>query len=125
MAMGISLILLFSGDWVALAYLILTGTSMGMSVTTESAVVTEVYGLRNIGTVRSVFTFITIIGSALGPFVISLLLDTGLALNQILEFSLIIIAGISLNSFRKFPKKHHAINTIWEIPRVMIYRKAS
>jgi MFS family permease len=125
MALGISLILLFSGDWVALAYLILTGISMGMAVTTESAVVTEVYGLRNIGTVRSVFTFISIIGSALGPFAISLLLDSGFALSQILEFCLIIIAGISINSFRKFPKKHHAISTIWEIPRVMIYRKAS
>jgi MFS family permease len=125
MALGISLILLFSGDWVALAYLILTGTSMGMAVTTESAVVTEVYGLRNIGTVRSVFTFISIIGSALGPFAISLLLDAGISLTTVLEWSLLIIAVISINSFRKFPKKHHSINTIWEIPRVMIYRRAS
>jgi MFS family permease len=125
MALGISLVLLFSGKWVALAYLILTGVSMGMAVTTESAVITEVYGLRNIGAVRSVFTFISIVGSALGPFAISLLLDAGLVLNQVLELSLIILACISINSFRKFPKKHHAIHTIWEIPRVMIYRKAS
>jgi MFS family permease len=125
MALGIALVLLFSAKWVALAYLMLTGVSMGMAVTTESAVITEVYGLRNIGTVRSVFTFISIVGSALGPFAISLLLDAGLALNQVLELSMVIIVCITINSFRKFPKKHHSINTIWEIPRVMIYRRAS
>jgi MFS family permease len=125
MIIAISMIIFFSSPWVGMAYLILLGISVGMSVTTESNVITEVYGIRNLGTVRSVFSFLAIVGSALGPLCISLLMDFGLRFENIFEISLITLVIISVNSLRKFPKKHHSIENIWEIPKVMIYRKAS
>jgi MFS family permease len=125
MMIAISIVISFSGQWAGMAYLILLGMSVGMAVTTESNVITEVYGIRKLGTVRSVFSFMAIIGSALGPLSMSLLMDSGFRFESVLEISLIMLAVISINSFRKFPKKHHSIQTIWEIPKVMIFRKAS
>ena len=125
MIIGISIVIFFSTEWAGMAYLILLGISVGMAVTTESNVITEVYGIRNLGTVRSIFSFLAIIGSALGPLCMSILMDLGLRFESVFELSLIILAVISVNSLRKFPKKHHSIQTIWEIPKVLIYRKAS
>ncbi|HXA01705.1 MAG TPA: MFS transporter, partial [Cytophagaceae bacterium] len=125
MIIAISIVIFFSAQWAGMAYLILLGISVGMAVTTESNVITEVYGIRNLGTVRSVFSFLAITGSALGPLCMSILRDFGLRFESVLEISLILLAIISVNSLRKFPKKHHSIQTIWEIPKVMIFRKAS
>jgi hypothetical protein len=108
-----------------MVYLILLGISVGMGVTTESNVITEVYGIRRLGTVRSVFSFLAISGSALGPLCMSILMDLGLRFESVFEISLVMLTMISINSLRKFPKKHHEIQTIWAIPKVMIFRKAS
>jgi MFS family permease len=125
MIIGISIVIIFSSPWAGMAYLSLLGISVGMGVTTESNVITEVYGIRNLGTVRSVFSFLAITGSALGPLCMSILMDLGLKFESVFEISLTILTVISINSLRKFPKKRHSIQTIWEIPKVMIYRKAS
>ena len=125
MIVAISVIIFFSASWAAMAYLILLGISVGMGAATESNVITEVYGLRNLGTVRSVFSFLAITGSALGPLSISILTDHGLRFESVFEISLVILTVISINSLRKFPKKHRSIQTVWEIPKVIIFRKVS
>ncbi|MFL5730101.1 MAG: nitrate/nitrite transporter [Cytophagaceae bacterium] len=125
MITGIAIAILFSGEWAGMVYLILLGISIGMGATTETNVLTEVYGIRNLGTVRSVFSFLAITGSALGPLCMSLLIDSGLSFESVLEIALVALSIISINSLRKFPKKHHKMDTFWEIPKVIVYRKAS
>ncbi|MBX9852976.1 MAG: MFS transporter [Cytophagaceae bacterium] len=123
--LGISCIILFEGEWTALVCLTLAGITIGSGVTTETAAIAEIYGLKNLGTVKSVFSTLTIIASALGPLMIGLLLDNGYGFDTILTISIAALIILSLNSFRKSTKKHKALKSVWAIPRMMIYQKAA
>lgn len=123
-ALGISCILFFDGPWAAFAYLSLAGFSLGSGVAVETGVIAETYGIKNIGTVKSVFTTLTILASALGPLAMGLLLDMRYSFNTVLLLSLAFICLVSLNSFRKFSRKHKRIKSLWSIPKVILFRKA-
>src|SRR5204863_7447317 len=104
-------------------YLTLAGFSIGSGVTTETSVIVEIYGMKNIGTVKSVFSTLAILASALGPLVMGVLLDAGYTFDTILFMCLILLSVISINSFRNYSKKHRVLKSIWSIPKVMLYRK--
>lgn len=123
-ALGIACILLFDGPWTAFAYLSLAGLSMGANLTIETGVIAEVYGLKSIGTVKSVFTTLTIMASALGPLAMGLMLDQGYSFDTLLLISLILISMVSFNSLRPVSKKHKRVRSVWAIPRHILYRKA-
>ena len=85
---------LFSSNhpYAATAYWFFIGVSAGINSTVTNAMYAETYGTENLGSVRSLFTFVMIIGTALGPLVYSLLLDAGFNFSQInFVLSLIVI----------------------------------
>lgn len=84
----------------ARAFLILTGITMGMSGVIKSALLAEVFGKDNIGTVRSVFTAVAVLGTAVGPLVFGIMLDSGFSFSTILPAASVLAAVGAANSFR-------------------------
>lgn len=85
------LVLAFSSHTLATpAFWFLVGISAGANPTVSNALYAETYGVRSLGAIRSIFTFIMIISTAAGPVVYSVMLDSGFNFNQIH----LLIAGI-------------------------------
>lgn len=57
-------------------FLALMGMSSGLSQTAGTAVWAEIYGVERLGTIRSFATMLMVAGTALGPVVIGLMLDS-------------------------------------------------
>jgi MFS family permease len=90
----------FDSIFGALAFLILSGISVGMAGTVKSAVLAEVYGTKKLGTIRSVFTMFMVLSTALGPLVFGTLMDMGIPFGSILYVTAIILVIIILNAQR-------------------------
>jgi len=86
LALGLIVIAIFSSPIVAVFYWFLVGITAGINSTVSNALYAEIYGTESLGAVRSLFTFVMIIGTALGPIVYSLLLDVGLNFSTINVF---------------------------------------
>ncbi len=107
------LVLAFSSHTMATpAFWFLVGISAGVNPTVSNALYAETYGVRSLGAIRSIFTFIMVISTAAGPVVYSAMLDSGFNFNQI---HLLITGVIVLNiiyillAFRY--KKSRHVNT--------------
>jgi MFS family permease len=59
------------------------GILMGMANPLKSALWAEMYGVDNIGQVRSVFASLMVFGTALSPFIMGFLLDTRFSVDLI------------------------------------------
>ena len=68
----------------ALLFLIMMGVTVGMSGTVKTALLAEIYGTEQMGTIRSVFTMFMVISTALGPLVVGLLIDAGVSFENIM-----------------------------------------
>lgn len=68
----------------ALIYLISMGITVGMSGTIKTAVLAEVYGVRKLGTIRSLFTMFMVFSTALGPLIVGALIDFKLSITLIM-----------------------------------------
>ncbi|MEQ9639012.1 MAG: MFS transporter [Alphaproteobacteria bacterium] len=75
-----------------IALLALMGLSSGIVQTAGSAVWAEVYGIAQLGTIRSFAVMLMVAGTALGPATVGLMLDSGLAISAIA----IILIGLGL-----------------------------
>ncbi len=64
-------------------YWLLVGFTGGMNSPVTSSLYAEIFGTRSLGTVRSLFTFVMVVSTALGPVVYSFFLDRGASFNQI------------------------------------------
>jgi predicted MFS family arabinose efflux permease len=62
-------------------YLLLNGLSIGAGSVLKSSIYAELFGIRTLGTVRSLFTSIMVPGAALGPILFGYLLDFGFAMD--------------------------------------------
>jgi len=82
-AMGLLVVSALSGAWVVWPYLFLMGITTGMSHTLGSAVWAELYGVTWLGSIRSLAAALGVFSSALGPVSAGLLMDAGLALEQV------------------------------------------
>jgi MFS family permease len=102
-AAGILVLLVSDNRWAGMAYMVLMGLTMGAGATIRSAIQAELYGIRAIGAVRSVFTSLLIISTALGPAAYGLLLDADFSFTAILQISLGLVVVTFVLSFRVFP----------------------
>lgn len=68
----------------ALIFLILSGCTMGIAGTVKAAVLAETFGTEKLGTVRSLFTMLMVLSTALGPLAVGMLLDVGLNFQTIM-----------------------------------------
>ncbi len=87
--------------------LILLGISNGSSGTIKNALFAEVFGIRIIGTVRSVFTMVMVFSTALGPLTFGLLLDAGWTYGGIFYLAAGVLALIILESALAQSKLRH------------------
>ena len=60
-----------------LPYMVFLGLTVGYSHTSSSALWAELYGVENIGSVKSLMMALSVLASAIGPVIIGLLLDNG------------------------------------------------
>ena len=77
-----------------------------------AAVWAEIYGVRNIGAIRSVVAAAMVFASALGPLFMGVLIDAGVAMEVIcLIFAAYAVAGTGLiwAALRGVPKRRAAI----------------
>ena len=89
---GLAILGLFHHPITATFYWFFVGITAGLNSTVTTALYAETYGTQSLGGVRSLFTFVLIAGTALGPLAYSLLLDNNLTFSTInLIFGSIII----------------------------------
>lgn len=84
----------------ALLFLVLSGVSMGLSGPVKSALFAEMYGTKRLGTVRSLFTMIMVISTALGPLLVGNLMDWGVPIDLILAGMMVLVLSAVLNCQR-------------------------
>ncbi|MBC9798601.1 MFS transporter [Sinomicrobium weinanense] len=75
MTIGLLPLAFMDGITGALIFLILAGCSVGASGSVTTAVIAELYGVEKLGVVRSLYTMLVVLSTALGPFLVGLLLD--------------------------------------------------
>lgn len=76
------LVITTDSPWITPVYLVLIGVSSGFGNTIKSAVQAEIFGTEFLGTVRSLFTALMVVSTALGPALFGFLLDGGLSFEQ-------------------------------------------
>jgi MFS family permease len=97
---GFIILGLNTGPSAARFFLILAGITMGTSGTIKSAILAEVFGKEDLGTVRSVFTAVAIMGTALGPLIFGIFLDWDYSFDVIIPGISVLTALGAANSFR-------------------------
>ncbi|MEX0663050.1 MAG: MFS transporter [Balneolaceae bacterium] len=88
MVIGLLIGSVYSQTWSAFIYMGLLGASMGMGGTIKSALWAEMFGTGMIGTVRSLFSSIMVLSTAISPFLIGWWLDIGMTMPAILQIAL-------------------------------------
>jgi MFS family permease len=92
------------GQWVVPLYLVFIGLASGLGSTIKSALLAETFGITYLGTVRSLFTAVMVISTAVGPALFGFLLDSGLSFEEVFGLAVVFLLLIILWSFRVVPK---------------------
>ncbi|WP_181885103.1 MFS transporter [Pontibacter diazotrophicus] len=98
--LGLLALAIIPGKIAALVFLLFTGVSAGTSSIVTSAVIAELYGTDRVGQVRSLFSMIMVLSTALAPVVIGFLLDQGTTVSQIGFGCAAALGLVTINSFR-------------------------
>ncbi len=83
LAAGVMVLSLGNHPVIAPAFWLLVGFTGGMNAPVSSSLYAEIFGTRSLGTVRSLFTFVMVVSTALGPVVYSFFLEQGFSFDQI------------------------------------------
>lgn len=81
--MGLALIAGFDNRWIAWPYLALAGICAGTAHTAVSALWAEMYGVGNLGAIKSLIFALSVLGSALGPVIMGSLMDWGMTIEEV------------------------------------------
>lgn len=82
LAAGMVVVSVFDHPLTAWIYLILAGINVGIAHTAVSAMWAEIYGVANLGAIRSVATSLSVLASALGPVTVGGLMDLGVSIER-------------------------------------------
>ncbi|WP_332914469.1 hypothetical protein [Algoriphagus boritolerans] len=85
-------------------YMLLMGLSVGFGSAILAALQVEFFGKKYIGSVRSLFTSMMVLSSAVGPALYGIILDAGWGWEVVLPVNLAILLPIILQSFRAMPR---------------------
>ena len=97
LGVGLVVVALFDHPLIASFYLFAMGISSGLAFTTVVAMWAEMYGVRNIGAIKSVVTATMVFASALGPPFMGVLIDAGVGMDVIcLIFAAYVVVGTGL-----------------------------
>lgn len=100
MLAGIILLVMIDHPYTGFIYLLLTGVSIGSGSTIKAAAIAELYGTQNLGGIRSVFSTLMVLGTALSPLLFGFLLDHGFSFSHLLIFSIATLLFVSLVSLQ-------------------------
>lgn len=92
--------ILIPAAWSVYPYLFLMGLLMGLANPLKSALWAEMYGVDNIGHVRSVFASLMVFGTALSPFIIGFLLDSRFSVDLIFGMAVVSCVLAMIVSFQ-------------------------
>ncbi len=88
-----------SDHWlVALVYMCMTGVTVGVRITIGGAIWAEIYGVENLGAIRSLATSFLVISTALSPVVMGWMIDYGVSVENLALMCLAYAAGSSVLS---------------------------
>lgn len=105
LAGALALVVTVDSPWIAPVYLILIGISSGLGNPVKAAIQAEIFGVKYLGTVRSLFTALMVVSSALGPAIFGFLLDGGLSFEQAFGLAIIYLLLTMAWNFRILFKK--------------------
>jgi MFS family permease len=94
---GLVVLMLSSAPMAAIAFMLLTGMSLGAANVIVSSMWAEVYGTANLGAVRSLATAGMVLSTALSPVLFGWLLDLGFPVSTLLMISIAYVAAASLS----------------------------
>ncbi len=95
---------MIANTWGMLLYMVLMGFSVGFGSAILAALQVEFFGKKYIGTVRSLFTSMMVLSSAVGPALYGLILDVGFDFGTVFAANLAILFPIIFQSFRAMPQ---------------------
>lgn len=75
MGLGVALLAMADGPWVAFAYLALLGATVGLSGTLKTALWAELYGIRHLGAIKSMEGTLMVVSTAAAPLVVGWALE--------------------------------------------------
>ncbi len=107
LALGLVLVWAFDDAWWAWPYLFLLGVTSGVMYTGLTALWAEIYGVKYLGAIKSLFTAISVFASALGPVSMGVMMDQGLSIETIcLAFAgyCLVATWLLIISLRRYPK---------------------
>lgn len=84
----------------ALVFLVLSGVTMGLSGTVKTALLAELFGTEKLGAIRSLFTMVMVMSTALGPLMVGILMDMNLALQWIISILIVMLILVLVNAQR-------------------------
>ena len=78
------LFMIFSWEaYIVIPYMFFLGASSGFTYTSHPAIIAEMYGTKYLGSIKSLFTSLTVLGSAIGPVIFGGLLDLNIKIETI------------------------------------------
>ncbi|WP_373495789.1 nitrate/nitrite transporter [Aquiflexum sp.] len=105
---ALMVIWLVPNTWAMYVYMVMMGISVGFGNAIVAALQVEFFGKKYIGTVRSLFTSIMVLSSAVGPALFGIILDAGWGFQTVFPVSLVMLLLIIFQSMRSIPKHSRA-----------------
>lgn len=90
-ALGLIAISFTAHPWMAFFYMLMLGMGEGLASGIKTALWAEIYGVRSLGAIRSLMSFVLIFGTAISPFLFGYLIDLGISFDQITLGSVVYI----------------------------------
>lgn len=84
----------------AVVFLFAMGVAVGLSNPVKAALIAEIYGVARLGAVRSLFTMVMVLSTALGPMIVGNLLDFGFNFESVVLMLLAFAVVTIINGFR-------------------------
>ena len=95
---GLLLVRVGSAPWIAFPYLLLAGVTAGANGSIASAMWAEIYGVANLGRVRSVVASLAVVCAAGSPAVMGALFHRGVRLEAMVSGAIALVVAASLSA---------------------------
>ena len=93
---------MLNGNWLAPLFMAMLGLAIGCAHPVFSALWAEVYGIANIGAIRSLATSIMMLATAAAPWVFGLFIDSGIAGRQFFSLLALSVIFAALSAWQAF-----------------------
>ena len=99
--MAMILVLMLFSDHVYILYLYMAGLGLsnGFTENMSNSLWAEMYGVKNLGSIKALLTFFGVLASASSPFLYGVILDQTKSMNDLIYLSLILIIMFSIMAY--------------------------